>query len=146
MTKEKLIEEIMRECEKDGEPVTKEEAEEMAEMELRANQNRHYEKSDKPRKTTKKERKVDETKKRLLSDCKILLEGLGANITNVKTETEITFIFENEEYSLKLVKHRPKKEQRTGGIKPPIFGSAVRPGADPASCQVKNCTKNTFKF
>ena len=110
MTKEKLIEEIMRECEKDGEPVTKEEAEEMAEMELRANQNRHYEKSDKPRKTTKKERKVDETKKRLLSDCKILLEGLGANITNVKTETEITFIFENEEYSLKLVKHRPKKE------------------------------------
>lgn len=110
MTKEKLIEEIMRECEKDGEPVTKEEAEEMAELELKASGTRHYEKSDKPRKTVKKERKVDETKKRILTDCKVLLEGLGANVTTMKTETEITFIFENEEYSLKLVKHRPKKD------------------------------------
>ena len=30
MTKEKLVAQIMRECEKEGEPVTKEEAEEMA--------------------------------------------------------------------------------------------------------------------
>lgn len=44
MTKEKLIARIMRECEKDGEPVTKEEAEQIAEMEIRAFQNRHYEK------------------------------------------------------------------------------------------------------
>ena len=110
MTKEKLIEEIMKECEKDGEPVTREEAEEMAELELKASGTRHYEKSNKPRKNTKKERKVDETKKRLLNDCKVVLESLGANVTNVKTETEITFVFENEEYSLKLVKHRPKKD------------------------------------
>lgn len=110
MTKEKLIEAIMKECEKDGEPVTREEAEEMAELEIKAGSIRHYEKSDKPRKATKKERKVDETKKRILTDCKVLLEGLGANVTTVKTETEITFIFEDEEYSLKLVKHRPKKD------------------------------------
>ena len=110
MTKEKLIEAIMKECEKDGEPVTREEAEEMAELEIKAGSIRHYEKSDKPRKATKKERKVDVNKKRILTDCKTLLEGLGATITTVKTETEITFIFEDEEYSLKLVKHRPKKE------------------------------------
>lgn len=110
MTKEKIIESILKECEKAGEPVTRAEAEEMAEMEIKANADRRYEKSDKPRKSVKKERKVDETKKRLLSDCKVLLEGLGANITNTKTETEISFIFEDEEYSLKLVKHRPKKE------------------------------------
>lgn len=110
MNKEKLIAQIMKECADDGEPVTKEEATEMAEMEIKANKNRHYEKSDKPRKTATKERKVDSTKKRLLADCKVLLEGLGAIILDVKTETEISFSFENEEYSFKLVKHRPKKE------------------------------------
>ena len=36
MDKEKLIQQIMKECEKDGEPVTKEEATEMAEMEIKA--------------------------------------------------------------------------------------------------------------
>lgn len=108
--KDKLIEKIMRECEQEGEPVTREDAEEMAEMEIKANGIKRYEQSDKPRKATKKERKVDTTKKRLLMDCKALLEGLGAEVLNVKTETEVTFNFEGEEYSLKLVKHRPKKE------------------------------------
>jgi len=109
MDKEKLITEIMRECEQDGEPVTREEAEEMAEMEIKANQTRHYEKSDAPRKAVKKERKVDATKKQLLDDCQLLLEALGAEILKVKTETEITFTFEDQEYSFKLIKHRPKK-------------------------------------
>lgn len=109
MTKDKLVEKIMRECEADGEPVTRAEAEEMAEMELKASGNRHYEQSEKPRKAVKKERKVDETKKRLLTDCRVLLEGLGAQTLSVKTETEIVFLFNGDEYSLKLVKHRPKK-------------------------------------
>ena len=110
MDKEKLIARIMKECAQDGEPVTREEAEEMAEMEIKASRNRHFEQSDKPRKAAKKERKIDATKKRLLMDCKVLLEGLGAEVLNVKTETEVTFNFEGEEYSLKLIKHRPKKE------------------------------------
>ena len=110
MTKEKLVERIMRDCEKDGEPVTKEEAEQMAEMEIKASGIRHYEKSDVPRKSTKKERKVDTTKQRLLRDCKTLLEGLGAQVSEVKTETEVIFTFEEEEYSLKLIKHRKKGE------------------------------------
>ena len=110
MDKEKLIVAIMKECEQDGEPVTKEEAEEMAEMEIKAGNIKRYEKSDKPRKAVKKERKVDTTKKRLLMDCKVLFEGLGAEILGIKTETEITFSFKGEEYSLKLIKHRPKKE------------------------------------
>ena len=109
MTLEKLTAKIMKECEADGEPVTREEAEEMAKMELKASGNRHYEQSEKPRKAVKKERKVDETKKRLLTDCRVLLEGLGAQTLSVKTETEISFLFGGDEYSLKLVKHRPKK-------------------------------------
>ena len=109
MTLEKLTAKIMKECEADGEPVTREEAEEMARMELKASGNRHYEQSEKPRKAVKKERKIDETKKRLLADCRVLLEGLGAQTLSVKTETEISFLFDGDEYSLKLVKHRPKK-------------------------------------
>jgi len=109
MDKEKLIARIMKECEQDGEPVTREEAKEMAEMEIKANGIRHYEQSNKPKKAIKKKRKVDATKKQLLMDCKILLETLGAENFGIKTETEITFTFEDEEYSLKLIKHRPKK-------------------------------------
>lgn len=112
MTKEKLVEKIMEECLAEGEPVTREEAEEMAEMEIKSGLNRHYEQSEKPRKAAKKERKIDETKKRLLADCRVLLEGLGAQTLNVKTETEITFLFGGDEYSLKLVKHRPKKGEK----------------------------------
>ena len=112
MDKEKLIARIMKECEKEGEPVTREEAEEMAEMEIKASGIKRYEQSDnkKPKTGTKKERKVDTTKKKVLNNCRILLEGMGAEIIGVKTETEVTFLFENEEYSLKLIKHRPKNE------------------------------------
>ena len=107
--KEKMILQIMEECEKEDEPVTREEAEEMAEMEIKANGIKRYEKSDKPRKKTTRERKVDETKKKILLGCKCFIEGLGGVVVSIKTETEVKFTFEGEEYTLKLTKHRPKK-------------------------------------
>lgn len=109
MDKEKLIARIMKECEQDGEPVTREEAEEMAEMEIKAIGNiKHYVSSNKPRKPAKRERKVDEKKRHLLYCCKVLFEGMGAKTLGIKTETELTFSFDGEEYSLKLIKHRKK--------------------------------------
>lgn len=108
MDKEKLIKQIMHECKQDGEPVTKEEAEEMAEMEIKAGGIKHYEMADKPHKPAKKERKVDEKKRHLLYCCKVLFEEMGAKILEIKTETELTFSLDNEEYSLKLIKHRKK--------------------------------------
>ena len=95
--KEKMILQIMEECEKEGEPVTREEAEEMAEMEIKANGIKRYEKSDKPRKKTTRERKVDETKKKILLGCKCFIEGLGGVVVSIKTETEVKFTFEDEE-------------------------------------------------
>ena len=65
-------------------------------------------KSEKPRKSSAKERKVDATKGRILNDCRVLLEGLGALVTSLKTETELSFDFEGESYTLKLTKHRKK--------------------------------------
>ena len=72
---------------------------------------RRYEKSDKVRKTSVKERKVDEIKKRLLEDVKVLIEGLGATETALETETELHFTFEGEKYTFKLTKHRPPKKK-----------------------------------
>lgn len=113
MTKfEKLVKEIMEETAADGEPVTKEEAEEMARMELGAKEERRYEKSDKPRKPSTKERKVDEEKKFLL-EC--ILAGLRTTAETddfeIKTETEIKFTAYGNNYTVKLTKHRPPKKQ-----------------------------------
>ena len=89
----------------------KEIVENAKDMEKKANGGkRRYEKSDKPRKATSKERKVDETKGRSLGDVKVLVEGLGATETVLKTETELLFTFEGEKYTFKLTKHRPPKK------------------------------------
>lgn len=107
---EKLVNSIMKECEADGEPVTREEAEEMARMEIGEKEIKRYEQAEKPKKERKsKERKVDEEKGRLLADMKTLLEGLGADIESVKTETEIKFGYGGNSYTLKLTKHRSPK-------------------------------------
>lgn len=107
-TKEKLVAQIMRECEKEGEPVTKEEAEEMAEMEINAKG--HYEQNvSKERKVTKRERKVDEEKLRFLNAFRADLEEVGAVVEMFKNEAQIDFTFGENSYTLKLIKHRQKK-------------------------------------
>ena len=109
MDKEKLINDIMKDAAEDGEPITREEAEEMAEMELKAKSNRRYEQAEvkKPRKP--KERKVDSIKKEILELLTEVLVDYGCLITSTKTETEISFNFNGVNYTLKLTKHRPKK-------------------------------------
>lgn len=57
----------------------------------------------------KRERKVDEAKKRLINDIRVLLEGLGANTEPLKNETDLHFTFEGDSYTVKLTKHRPPK-------------------------------------
>ena len=66
---------------------------------------------DRKKETTprKRERKVDETKKRLLDSFRVLVEGLGGQTLSLKSETELEFWFEGASYNLKLVKHREKK-------------------------------------
>lgn len=71
---------------------------------------RHYEKSMKERKASTKERKVDEEKKRFLMDIKTLVESMGGNITEIKNEAEFSYIFGENNYTIKLIKHRPPKK------------------------------------
>ena len=121
MDKEKLINQIMKECAEDGEPVTREEAEEMAEMELKAKKDcRRYE-SDKRKvkKPSAREKKIDTEKVRLMelfNYC--LLEPNRIDdelpfkiefVSVVNNQKEITFSIGENDYSLTLTKHRKKK-------------------------------------
>ena len=116
MDKEKLIAKIMKECEQDGEPVTREEAEEMAEMEIKASGIKRYEKSDTPRKSVKRERKPDPIKRELIETIFLFLDRATftdtevMNRTVVNPEKEISFTVGDDTYSVTLTKHRPKKK------------------------------------
>lgn len=101
---EKLIQEIMKDLK-----CNREDAEEVAKMELKAKGLKRYEQSDKPRAKTQKERKVDEDKKKLLELCKNAIDDYVFSLIT-KTETEISFVYNDEKYTLKLIKHRKEKK------------------------------------
>lgn len=108
---EKLAKQIMTECEKEGEPVTKEEALEMAKMEINAKTERHYEKSTtKERKTIKHERKIDPIKQYLITEIKKCLENCKCKIEPLINETDLHFTYEGNSFTVKLTKHRVKGE------------------------------------
>lgn len=109
--KETLIEEILKQYEKDGEPITREQAEEVAEMELKAKNLVHYAHSELKEKKERKprERKIDTNKDYLLKEItNHLLKIAGIDTVDTKTETEINFTFRGDNYTLRLIKHRPK--------------------------------------
>lgn len=80
----------------------------VAELVEKSKGQRHYEKSTKERKTSVKERKVDEEKKHLLD---LLMQAINVetHVDSVKNEAEFSFMFNENSYTVKLVKHRPKK-------------------------------------
>lgn len=78
------------------------------EMTRKAKEVKRYEKADKPKSKNKKERKIDEDKKEILCIVHKALESI-VKITEVKTETEIKFVHNDESYTLKLTKHRKGK-------------------------------------
>ena len=78
---EKLVLSIMRDAEKDGEPVTREEAEEMAKMEQGAKENTRYERNiDKPVKKTAPKKAVSAEKQQLFN---AILGFLTENFDNL---------------------------------------------------------------
>ena len=84
---------------------------EVAEMEQKVKANgRRYETDKSKRKPSTRERKVDLEKKYLLSEMAKVVETI-ATIQNIKTETEISFLYNNSEYTLKLTKHRKKSDK-----------------------------------
>lgn len=102
---EKLVKSIMAECEKDGEPVTREEAEEMAKMELGAKDIKNYTQATNEKKKGTRERKIDEGKKALLEILRKALEESGITAT-AENEVKLHFTFDNAKYTVTLTKHR----------------------------------------
>ena len=64
---------------------------------------------EKPKKKEVKERKVDKEKGFILGCMYNTLMAMDAESITTKTETEISFILNGNNYTLKLTKHRPKK-------------------------------------
>lgn len=109
---EKLVNEIMAEAEADGEAVTREEAEEMAKMELGAKEIKNYTQAqvDKPSRKPR-ERKVDEEKAKILEFAKKgLTLMMNSGTITVENEAKLHFNYNGTEYTLNLVKHRPPKK------------------------------------
>lgn len=107
---EKLVKSIIRSMAEDGTPVTKAEAEEMARMEIGAKQIKKYTVSEKKKNSKPIVRKIDQDKVKLFD---ILLNSVKTNeivVTNQKNEAEFSFSYNNFDYSVKLIKHRPKKK------------------------------------
>ena len=103
---EKLVLDIMAECEADGEPVTRAEAEEMAQMEIGAKEIKNYVQSEPEKKTKKpREKKIDADKKTIIELLYRCLTDNGYSATIVNIDKAIDF----DNYTLNLVKHRPKK-------------------------------------
>ena len=111
MDKEKLILTLMKEAEADGEPITREEAEEMAEMEIKAKGITEYAQAEEKKPRKKREVKKDPTKVEFIKFLENLL--LTNNVTDVKIvneQKEIAFTIGTDNYSLSLIKHRPPKK------------------------------------
>ena len=105
-----LAKKIFDECAKDGEPVTMEEAREMAEMEAKALNSDHGTETEKKSRKPKV-RKIDEVKKKLLLNIEALLQEMGATETTLNNEVELSFTYEAENYSIRLIKHRATKKK-----------------------------------
>lgn len=117
---ETLATEIMNEFAKDNDPITFEEACEMAEMELKEKTNRRYEKADTPRKKAERKKKEDPIKREIISTLaqnltRVVIDNendpleIPSDIIITNPEKEITFTLRGENYSVTLTKHRPKK-------------------------------------
>jgi hypothetical protein len=104
MDREKLIKSIMKDLK-----CTREEAEEVAEMEIKAKDIKRYEKAEEQKPRKPKERKVDEIKKDLMDLFEVTLKLAEIEILSVKNESEISFKYKDQDFSIKLIKHRPPK-------------------------------------
>lgn len=103
---ERLAKQIMKEAEADGEPVTMEEALEMAQMEAKAKANGADKIVADVEKKQRKPRPLDDEKVEIIKKFhEFILTNLDESATIINAQREITF----GEYSIQLIKHRAKK-------------------------------------
>lgn len=112
---EKLVEKIMRECEQDGEPVTREEAEEMAKMELKAQgvdfvQARAAEPKPETAEKRKRTVKYSDEKVQIFTEMKEFLEETFGNVEILKENKLFCVKIGDKSFKIDIVEQRkPKK-------------------------------------
>lgn len=110
---DRLAKKIFDECEKDGEPVTMEEAMDMARMELKAKDVKNYTVS--AEKTTEKKRNppkkvVSAEKQTLFKEIsEFLLTKYGENAIIVKENKEMNIKINDKSFKIDVVEHRKGK-------------------------------------
>jgi len=104
---EKLAKQIMAEALADGEPVTMEEALEMAKMEVGAKESGIDKVAPNPAEKRKRKPVAPDAEKVeiIKKFYDFILTNLDESATIINVQREITF----GEYSIQLIKHRPKK-------------------------------------
>lgn len=107
--KEKLILSIMKSAEADGEPITREEAEEMAEMEIKAKGITEYAQASEKKPRKKREVKKDATKIALIKRLADFMQEIATDVEVTNDQRTIEFVVMGENYSITLTKHRKKK-------------------------------------
>lgn len=108
-TLDQLAKEIYNEALADGEAVTMEEAVKMAEMELKAKGFSHEATATEKKERKPKERKVDNEKLTILNWLERGLYENGGIHSERETETKLHFEYEGNQFTINLIKHRPKK-------------------------------------
>jgi len=106
---EKLVSEIMAECAKDGEPITREDAEQMAQMELGAKEIKNYTQAENTKKAPKKPKVVhiSQEKQKIFEDIVDFLQK-DYNIC-IEKENKLLKITENGKvFKLDLIETRQK--------------------------------------
>ena len=107
--KEKLILSIMKSAEADGEPISREEAEEMAEMEIKAKGITEYAQASEKKPRKKREVKKDATKIALIKRLADFMQEIATDVEITNDQRTIEFVVMGENYSITLTKHRKKK-------------------------------------
>lgn len=109
--KEKLIQEIISDSLKEGLPLSREEAEEIAEMEIKAKEVTNFVQSLNYKEKIQAKRK-DLEKAELIARIYSLLSNDNETYTKLQiadAQKEITFEYNGNSYSLNLIKHRKAK-------------------------------------
>lgn len=108
--KEKLILSIMKSAKADGEPISREEAEEMAKMEINAKGITEYAQASEKKPRKKREVKKDATKIALINHLSDFIQREIASYVEITNDQRtIEFVLNGENYSITLTKHRKKK-------------------------------------
>ena len=99
----------MKSAEADGEPISREEAEEMAEMEIKAKGITEYAQASEKKPRKKREVKKDATKITLIKRLADFMQKIAADVEVTNDQRTIEFVVMGENYSITLTKHRKKK-------------------------------------